>query len=188
MELSLLAIFGAGLLTFASPCVLPLMPIYLATIVGTVNARGRTRYTMLVASTFVAGFTAVFVALGALASTLGAWLVAYQRPIVVASAALMIVFGLRGLGVLRVAAFERDVRPGLSRTGSVTGPVGAFVFGAAFALGWSPCIGPVLASVLTYAATHSDSPAKGALYLAVYAGGIAAPMLPHNPPIRKRLA
>lgn len=176
MTFSVWAIFGAGVLTFASPCVLPLMPIYLATIVGSVSARARTRYTLFVATAFAAGFTAVFVALGALASSLGGVLVAYQRPIALLSAVMMILFGLRALGVLRLSALERDVRPGLRRV-PVTGPFGAFVFGGAFALGWSPCIGPVLASVLTYAATHSDSPATGAFYLAVYAAGIALPML-----------
>lgn len=177
MTLSLLAIFGAGLLTFASPCVLPLMPIYLSTIAGSALEHTRPWRTLGVAAAFTSGFTLVFVALGALASSVGAWLVTYQRPIMFASAALMIVFGLRGLGLLRIRAFERDARPGLARVRAVSGPLGSFVFGAAFALGWSPCIGPVLASVLAYAATHSASPWRGAGYLAVYAAGLALPML-----------
>jgi cytochrome c-type biogenesis protein len=177
MSLSLLTIFGAGLLTFASPCVLPLMPIYLFTIAGSALDRARPGRTLGVAAAFTSGFTLVFVALGALASSLGTLLIAYQRPITLFSGALMIAFGLRGLGLLRLAAFDRDARPGLSRVRTASGPAGAFVFGAAFALGWSPCIGPVLASVLTYAAIHSASPWRGAGYLAVYAAGLALPML-----------
>jgi cytochrome c-type biogenesis protein len=177
MSLSLVAIFAAGLLTFASPCVLPLMPIYLTTIAGSSLDRARPWRTLSVAAAFTSGFAFVFIALGALASSLGALLVTYQRPIMFSSGALMIAFGLRSLGVLRVGAFDRDVRPGLQRARAASGPISAFIFGAAFALGWSPCIGPVLASVLTYTATHSASPWRGAGYLAVYAAGLALPML-----------
>jgi cytochrome c-type biogenesis protein len=177
MSLSLLTIFGAGLVTFASPCVLPLMPIYLATIAGSALDRARPWRTLRVAAAFTSGFAHVFVALGALASSLGTLLVAHQRPITLFSGALMIAFGLRGLGLLRLAAFDRDARPGLARVHAASTAAGAFIFGAAFALGWSPCIGPVLASVLTYTATHSASPWLGAGYLAVYAAGLALPML-----------
>lgn len=177
MTFSWLAIFGAGLLTFASPCVLPLMPIYLATIAGSALDRARPWRTLGVATAFSSGFALVFVALGALASSLGALLITYQRPIAIFSGALMIAFGLRSLGLLRIGAFERDARPGLARVRAVSGPIGAFIFGAAFAFGWSPCIGPVLASVLTYTATHSTSPWRGAGYLALYAAGLALPML-----------
>lgn len=177
MSLSWLAIFGAGLLTFASPCVLPLMPIYLSTIAGSALDRARPGRTLGVATAFSSGFALVFIALGALASSLGALLITYQRPITFFSGALMLGFGLRSLGVLRISAFERDARPGLTRVRAASGPIGAFIFGAAFALGWSPCIGPVLASVLTYAATHSASPWRGAGYLALYAAGLALPML-----------
>lgn len=177
MSLSLWTIFGAGLLTFASPCVLPLMPIYLATIVGSTLDRARPRRALTIATAFTSGFALVFVLLGALASSLGALLVAYQKPIMLFSAVLMIAFGLRSLGVLRIAVVERDARPALQRVRTVSGMAGAFVFGAAFALGWSPCIGPVLASVLTYTAAHAASPWRGAGYLGVYAAGLALPML-----------
>ena len=177
MGLPLLTIFGAGLVTFASPCVLPLMPIYLASIAGSALDRARPWRTLRVAAAFTSGFALVFVALGALASSLGTLLVAYQRPVTWISGALMIAFGLRGLGLLRLAAFDREARPGLARVRAASSAAGAFLFGAAFALGWSPCIGPVLASVLTYTATHSTSPWRGAGYLAVYAAGLALPML-----------
>jgi cytochrome c-type biogenesis protein len=176
MSLSLGAIFSAGLLTFASPCVLPLIPVYLATIAG--GAVGMTRAgTVARALCFTLGLSSVFVALGALAATLGE-LVAEYRPFVVgASSALMILFGLRALGLLRVEALDRDARPALGRVRNVSTLAGAFLFGAAFGLGWSPCIGPVLASVLTFAATSADSPLHGAAYLAVYAAGLSAPLL-----------
>ena len=177
MSLSLPTIFVAGLLTFASPCVLPLIPIYLATLAGGSLDAARPRRTLLVAGSFALGLSAVFVALGALASSFGAWLVAYRTPITLTSGALMLLFGARALGLLRLRAVERDVRPALVRIRSASSVAGAFVFGAAFALGWSPCIGPVLAAVLGYAATHAESPALGALYLGVYAAGLAVPLL-----------
>jgi cytochrome c-type biogenesis protein len=177
MTFSIPAIFAAGLLTFASPCVLPLMPIYLATLAGGSLEAARPRRTLLVAAAFSLGLASVFVALGALASSFGALLLAQRTPITIVSGALMLLFGARALGVIRVSKLERDVRPGLAHLRAVSSVSGAFLFGAAFALGWSPCIGPVLASVLSYAATHSASPASGALYLAIYAAGLALPLL-----------
>lgn len=177
MTLSIPAIFLAGLLTFASPCVLPLIPIYLATIAGGSLDAVRPRRTLLVASAFVLGLSSVFIALGALASSLGAVLVAHRTAITLASGALMLLFGARALGLFRIAALERDARPGLTRVRNASSVAGAFLFGAAFALGWSPCIGPVLAAVLAYAAAHADTPARGALYLGVYAAGLSLPLL-----------
>lgn len=177
MTFSIAAIFAAGLLTFASPCVLPLMPIYLATIAGSSFARADRRRTLTVAAAFTLGLGTVFVVLGALAASVGKLLVAQRTTIGIVSALLMVLFGLRSLGVLRIGALDRDLRPGLTRVGAVSGLASAWLFGAAFALGWSPCIGPVLASVLTYAATHSATPLRGAGYLALYAAGLALPML-----------
>lgn len=177
MNLSTPAIFLAGLLTFASPCVLPLIPVYLATIAGGSLAEVRARRTLLVASAFVLGLGSVFIALGALASSVGAVLVAHRTAITIASGALMVLFGARALGLLRLPSLDRDARPGLMRVRNVSSVAGAFLFGSAFALGWSPCIGPVLAAVLSYAAAHAETPARGALLLAVYAAGLALPLL-----------
>lgn len=177
MTLSLVAIFGAGLATFASPCVLPLMPVYLAMIAGESLAQARARRTLAVASAFVLGLGVVFVALGALASSVGALLVEHRGVILAASGALMVAFGLRSLGVLKVALLDRDARPALGRVRGASTLAGAFLLGGAFALGWSPCIGPVLATVLTYAATNAQSPWQGAGYLALYAAGLGAPLL-----------
>jgi cytochrome c-type biogenesis protein len=177
MSLSLPAIFAAGLLTFASPCVLPLMPIYLATLAGGSLDRARPRRLIAVAVAFVLGLGSVFVALGALATSFGALLTEHRTAISLLSGALMLLFGARALGLLRLSRLDRDVRPGLTRVRSVSSVAGSFLFGAAFALGWSPCIGPVLAAVLTYAAANADNPSRGALYLAVYAAGLSLPLL-----------
>lgn len=180
MTFSLLTIFGAGLLTFASPCVLPLMPIYLATLAGSALGDAgpqRTRRTVAVALAFTAGLSVVFVLLGALATTLGRLLTEQRTTIVLVSGGLMVLFGLRSLRLLRVSLLDRDTRPLLEGVRTTSTLFGAFAFGAAFALGWSPCIGPVLASVLGYAATHTDDPLRGAAYLAVYAAGLSTPLL-----------
>lgn len=177
MDLSLLSIFGAGLLTFASPCVLPLVPIYLATLAGGAVEKSTRGRLLLVAAAFTLGLSSVFVALGALASTLGGALMQHRTAIVLLSAVLMMAAGLRALGVLRVALFDRDARPALAHVKRASTVFGAFLLGGAFALGWSPCIGPVLASVLGYAASHAGSPWRGAGYLALYAAGLSLPLL-----------
>lgn len=177
MDLSVFAIFGAGLLTFASPCVLPLMPVYLATIAGGSLETARPRRTLVLATAFSAGLSLVFIVLGAFASSLGGALLPHRELLVALSGVLMIAFGLRALGILRLGALDVDARPALHRIAAVSSLGGAFVFGAAFGLGWSPCIGPVLASVLTFAATHTDAPWQGAGYLAIYAAGLSAPLL-----------
>jgi cytochrome c-type biogenesis protein len=153
------------------------MPVYLATIAGGALQEARPRRTLLVASAFVLGLSSVFVALGALASSLGAVLTQYRGAITISSGVLMLLFGAHSLGIFRLRRLDRDVRPGLMRVQHASTLVGAFLFGAAFALGWSPCIGPVLAAVLSYAAAHGNTPAQGALYLAVYAAGLALPLL-----------
>lgn len=177
MNLSVLAIFGAGLLTFASPCVLPLIPAYFAAMTGGSLHGAPTGRLVARATAFSAGLALVFVALGALASSVGAVLLEHRTALQWLSGALMIAFGLRALGVLRIRALDVEARPVLHRLGAASSLAGALVFGAAFALGWSPCIGPVLAAVLTFAATHADTPWKGGAYLLVYAAGISAPLL-----------
>jgi cytochrome c-type biogenesis protein len=176
-SLSISAIFAAGVLTFASPCVLPLIPIYLATLAGSSLEHARPRRTLLVASAFALGLSLVFIALGALSSSVGALLLEHRLAVTVTSGVLMLLFGARALGLLRVRGLERDSRPGLTRVRTVSSVLGAFLFGAAFALGWSPCIGPVLAAVLTHTALHADTPMAGAAYLAVYAAGLSLPLL-----------
>jgi cytochrome c-type biogenesis protein len=176
------AAFAGGLLSFASPCVLPVVPPYLSLITGLDVAQLRagarlhlgqiTRQTGL----FIAGFSAVFIALGLSATAVGQALARHQATLtrvsglVVLAMALVIVVSL----VARVPLLERDTRfqPKLSRYGAFAAPVA----GAAFGFGWTPCIGPVLGSVLAVAATQRDA-AQGGLLLATYSLGLAVPFL-----------
>lgn len=181
MEPSLPAVFGAGVLSFASPCVLPMVPIYLATLAGGSVAsltedppRGKL---IARASAFAMGLSVPFVLLGMTASTLGRALSAHRGTLSLAGGALLVLFALRALGILRVGWLERDARPGLSRLEGRGGLFGAFLFGAAFGLGWTPCVGPVLGAVLTWTAQAGADPARGALTLGVYAMGIALPLV-----------
>lgn len=176
--------FSAGVVSFASPCVLPLVPTYLAVIATAVPKpaatgsssppeRGRAvRATLM----FTAGFTAVFCALGASASTLGSLVSEHRAVLQTVSGAAVVVFGVLALLSARVGLFAmvRDRRhwPQLQRWGRAGPPV----LGVAFALGWSPCIGPVLGSVLALAATRGHALAGSSL-LAVYALGLALPLL-----------
>ncbi len=182
MDYSLPAVFGAGLLTFASPCVLPLAPVYLSllggTSVGDLKA-GRAPRGRLVAagSAFALGLSSVFVALGMAASVAGRLVAAHRTSLMVVGGVVTALFALRFLGVLRAGFVESERRPLLHRLGARAGLLGAFVFGVAFGVGWTPCIGPVLGAVLTYTAAQGASPARGALYLGAYAAGLSLPLV-----------
>ncbi len=180
MAPSLLALWVGGMLTFASPCILPLIPIYLATLGGGLGGRGARggRWRMVLSATaFAVGMSSVFALLGAGATVLGTRLLAHRDALLIMSGLVMVVFGLRGLGMIRLPLLDRDARPILSRVRTSGSLAAAFLFGAAFALGWSPCVGPLLASALAYAALHASSPWRGAGLLAVYASGIALPLV-----------
>jgi cytochrome c-type biogenesis protein len=180
MSLDLAGIFAAGLLTFASPCILPLVPLYLGLLGGASAAdlrRGAPPRLLARTAAFAAGLTAVFVALGLVSSAAGELLSAHRRTLLTLSGVVVVAFGLRFLGVLRLPLVDRERRPWLNRFGQGGSLAAAFAFGGAFALGWTPCIGPVLGSVLTYTASAGASAARGALYLGVYAAGLALPLL-----------
>ena len=181
MDPSLPAVFGAGALSFASPCVLPMVPIYLATLSGSSVAslsgdapRGRL---VLRALAFALGLAVPFVLLGMAASSAGRSFASHRNALSIAGGALVIGFGLKQLGVLRIPWLERDVRPGLSRVDVDRGWLGAVLFGAAFGVGWTPCVGPVLGAVLTWTAQSNTSSLRGALTLGVYAAGLALPLV-----------
>ncbi len=160
-----LALF-AGLISFLSPCVLPLLPSYL----GVLGGQGKAPFSRALG--FVAGFGLVFMALGAAASTLGALLRSQMVWLVPASGLLIVFFGLFMLGLLKIPALMRDFRFDLSRASNY-GPV---ALGAAFGFGWSACIGPVLGPILTVAAT-SGRLQEGVLLLFSYTLGLAIPFL-----------
>ncbi len=180
-QISSITIFTAGLLTFASPCVLPLIPIHLSVLagasVGDLKRGARTAHALAAASAFSLGLGVVFVLLGMAASVAGRTVLEHRAVLLQLGGLVVFLFGLKFLGYLRVPWLERDARPALERLGGRGGIAGGFVFGAAFGLGWTPCIGPILGSVLTYAASSGVSAARGAYYLALYAAGIAVPLL-----------
>ena len=151
----------AGLLSCLSPCVLPLIPSYLGVLGGSRRALA-----------FIAGFTLVFLALGASASFLGQWLAPHKILLGRLGGALIIVFGIFMLGIWRPFAMQRDYRTLLGRFGR-SGPL---LLGVAFGFGWSPCIGPILGSILTLAAA-SQSLGTGVSLLAVYSVGLAIPFM-----------
>lgn len=181
LNVSLIVAASAGLLSFLSPCVLPLVPSYLAYVTGVSfgdlqNRRGQSHRPAVVlhAFGFVAGFSLVFIAMGASVSLLGEWLMTYQRLLQQIGGALIIVFGLHLLGVLRLSFLLRQVQ--LSVAGRPGGPVGSAVVGVTFAAGWTPCVGPVLGSILTLAGT-TQTAQQGMLLLGAYSAGLALPFL-----------
>ncbi|MBN1771387.1 MAG: sulfite exporter TauE/SafE family protein [Deltaproteobacteria bacterium] len=182
MNLDLLGVFGAGVLTFATPCVLPLVPIYLAALVGgdlrTAGAEASRRGRVLLrAGLFSLGFLAVFTLLGLTATTVGGFLAEHRAALQLAGALLILTFGLKFLGVLSLPFLDRMLRLDERRVRTRFGGANAVLMGVVFAVGWSPCVGPVLGSVLTYAAAKAVDPWTGAGYLLVYGLGFALPLL-----------
>ncbi|MFH1811545.1 MAG: cytochrome c biogenesis protein CcdA [Pseudomonadota bacterium] len=178
MPLSLLAAFGAGTATLATPCVLPLVPVYLTMLLGgalPAAATGRARGQLVVRTlAFSLGFTLVFTIFGLGASSLGQVLGQHRDLLMLVGATLIALFGLKFLGVLPLPWLDRDLR--LDGPRRIQGPLGGFGFGVVFAFGWTPCAGPVLASVLSVAALQSSA-LQGAGLLAAYSAGLAAPLI-----------
>lgn len=179
MNVDLPAVFGIGVMTLATPCVLPLLPIYLGMLMGESleaarSPRGRFRLLSSTAA-FAAGFTLVFTLLGLGASTVGSALAAHREALMLAGGLLILLFGLKFFGLLRLPWLNRELRLPELRTGRRL--VDAGLFGVVFALGWTPCVGPILGSVLTYTASRAADPLTGALYLGVYSLGVATPLL-----------
>ncbi len=173
----------AGLVSFLSPCVLPLVPPYLAYLGGsTIDEMSDDgainnavwRRTVLAALCFVAGFTTVFVLLGAGASVAGQFIQAYKRELGMVAGGVIILFGLHFLGLLRINALYKEARYHADMQGASF--AGAFLIGLAFAFGWTPCVGPVLATVLTLAA-QEKSLGSGVWLLFVYSLGLGIPFV-----------
>jgi cytochrome c-type biogenesis protein len=171
----------AGLISFLSPCVLPLVPPYLVFLAGTSLERFADaeperrvkRETVLAAALFVLGFSTVFVALGASASVIGSLIRAYSGPLSTIAGIAIIVMGLHFLGITPIALLHRQKRLEVAKP---VGLWGAYVIGLAFAFGWTPCIGPILAAILAVAASE-QTVAKGAGLLAVYSLGLGIPFM-----------
>lgn len=182
MNFDLLGVFGAGVLTFATPCVLPLVPIYLSALVGgdlTAAASGAVRRgrVLLRAALFSLGFLAVFTLLGLTATSAGSFLAEHRAALQLVGALLILTFGLKFLGVISLPFLDRMLRLDEQRMRTRFGGVNALLMGVVFAVGWSPCVGPVLGSVLTYTAAKTADPWSGAGYLLVYGLGFALPLL-----------
>ncbi len=168
--------FTAGLLSFLSPCVLPLIPSYLTFVtgVGFEDLTRARRSALLHAFLFVLGFTLIFIALGATATVLGRVLLHYRVWITRFGGLLIIVFGLYLLGVIRVGAFDRERRVHLAN--KPVGYLGTVLVGIAFGAGWTPCLGPILGAILTYTAASADL-SQGMPLLLAYSLGLALPFL-----------
>lgn len=180
-DISFLAALVAGVVSFLSPCVLPLVPPYLVYLAGAslermaggeAVARARTD-TVLAAICFVLGFTTVFVALGASATAVGGLIRAWSGTLATVAGIVIIIMGLHFLGVTRLAFLMQEKRVTVSKPVSLWG---AYVMGLAFAFGWTPCIGPILAAILAVAASESTV-TRGASLLAVYSLGLGIPFV-----------
>lgn len=171
-----LVAFAAGVVSFLSPCVLPLVPVYLLQMAGTATGGfGDRRTTFAHAVSFVLGFSVVFIVLGASIGLIGFVLQDNIRTITRVAGLILIVFGLHLTGIIRIPWLARTYQVDVARSRQ-RGYIGSALIGASFSFGWTPCVGPVLGGILTLAASTSTS-AHGALLLACYSLGLGIPFL-----------
>jgi len=179
MEISIVVAFSAGLLSFLSPCVLPLVPVYLASLVGAEifgdRVAGNRLPIFLHSLSFVAGFSLIFTAMGAIAGLTGFAISPSLALLNKISGSLLIAFGLFMLAALKVPwlNYEKRLTPSL---GSTTGYLRSFIIGATFSLAWTACVGPILAGILALA-LNSATAWRGAYLLAIYSLGLGLPFL-----------
>ncbi|MEM9476130.1 MAG: cytochrome c biogenesis protein CcdA [Pseudomonadota bacterium] len=171
----------AGTLSFLSPCVLPIVPPYLAYMggismqkMGAEQDRAARRRVIASALFFVLGLSTVFLFLGFTASAFGRFFLMNQEWFVMAAGLVIMIFGAHFLGIYRIAAMDREMRMDAGDRGGSA--FGAYVLGLAFAFGWTPCIGPILGAILSIAASEADV-ARGTTLLAAYAAGLGIPFL-----------
>ncbi len=169
----------AGTLSFLSPCVLPIVPPYLAYMSGVTlpdlaSGGASRRRAILPALFFVLGLSTIFLLLGAAASALGLAFLQYQSTLSAIAGVLVMIFGLHFLGIIRIAFLDREMRMDAGDRGGSA--FGAYILGLAFAFGWTPCIGPQLGAILSLAAGEA-SVARGTTLLAVYAIGLGVPFI-----------
>src|SRR5713101_1917876 len=175
-----IAAFFAGLVSFLSPCVLPLVPGYVSLIsgVGVQELQSQEsqslRKVMRNSIGFILGFSIVFITLGAISSEVGQLLARYKSTLARLAGVVIVIFGLHLTGIFRINALYADKRLHNVKGGSTV--AGAFLVGFAFAFGWTPCVGPILAVILGFAAAQ-DSVLAGIVLLAVYSMGLAVPFL-----------
>ena len=181
-NITMIAAFVAGILSFLSPCVLPLTPGYISFISGasmqqltTGEEIRKVRSKVLLSSLFfVLGFSVVFIALGASATAVGKLLLQYIRPLSIAAGIVIILIGIHLTGIIKIPALYREKR--IQVTSKPIGFFGAFIIGLAFAFGWTPCIGPILAGILAVAGSQ-ETVSQGIVLLAVYSLGLGIPFM-----------
>lgn len=182
LDISLFGAFTAGLLSFLTPCILPMVPFYLSYMAGlSVKelqdeggiAPGAKRRMVVAAVFFALGVTTIFVLLGLGASMVGGFLIQYKHILSYVAGGILIIFGLHFLGILKIALLYREARIETSASPATIG--GAYVMGLAFGFGWTPCAGPALASVLAIAASKGVS--EGGMLLAFYGIGMTGPFV-----------
>jgi cytochrome c-type biogenesis protein len=175
-----IAAFLAGLISFLSPCVLPLVPGYVSLISGAgveelKSAQAQLMRRVMVNSVgFILGFSVVFVTLGAISTGIGQLAAQYKHTLSIVAGVVVIIFGLHLTGLFQIKWLLQDAR--LHGVKGSSTPIGAFVIGFAFAFGWTPCLGPILTLILGFA-SQEDTLVKGILLLAVYSLGLAVPFL-----------
>jgi len=175
-----IAAFVAGLISFLSPCVVPLVPGYVSLISGAgveelkANDTQLLRKVMINSAAFILGFSVVFITLGAISTEVGQFLSRYKSVLAQVAGIVVIVFGLHLTGIFKIKALYTDAR--LHGVKGSSSAWGSFVIGFAFAFGWTPCVGPILAVILGLAATQ-NSVGKGIVLLAIYSLGLAVPFL-----------
>jgi cytochrome c-type biogenesis protein len=179
-QLNIFVAFAAGLLSFLSPCVLPLIPSYLSFVSGVSledmrsdQARARVRWRVVLNSAaFILGFSVVFISLGASASLVGSFFLSYRDLIRLLGGLFIILVGLYLIGVFKIAALERYLQ--FSLKDKPAGYLGSVLVGVTFAIAWTPCVGPILGAILAIAGTSADI-GRGIALLATYALGLAVP-------------
>ncbi|MDQ6993833.1 MAG: cytochrome c biogenesis protein CcdA [Mariprofundus sp.] len=184
IEVTFAGAFIAGLLSFLSPCVLPLVPAYLSYISGVSvtelrqqsDGTGSVRRHALIQSLwFIAGFSLVFIALGASASLLGQWMLMHMAILGKIAGTIIVIFGLHYTGIIRIPLLMMEARFDTGGVNAKRG-VGALILGSAFAFGWTPCIGPILGAILAIAGVQAEM-MRGILLLATYSLGLGIPFL-----------
>lgn len=166
--------FLEGIITFISPCLLPMLPIYLVYFAAGDTGDDKTKRTLKNAFGFILGFTLVFVALGALSATLGGLLRTYQTAVNIITGAIVVLFGLNFMGVVRIGFMN-----GTKKLGDQVRPTGFFssiLFGIVFSIGWTPCVGAFLGSALLLA-SQQGSMLRGIMMLLCYSAGLGIPFL-----------
>jgi cytochrome c-type biogenesis protein len=179
-DLNIFVAFAAGILSFLSPCVLPLIPSYLSFVSGVSldemrgdQATARARWRVILNSVaFISGFSLVFVSLGASASLLGSFFLNYRNWIRLLGGVFVVVVGLYLIGVFKIPALERYLQFNLKD--KPAGYLGSVIVGITFAVAWTPCVGPILGAILAIAGTSADV-GRGVFLLAMYAAGLAVP-------------